>query len=71
MPDKAPTGPIDYAKLARLSLAGGTISSITLQAAFIAAQAGQPITMELLREAVKLETIKAEKALDQTLVADW
>jgi len=71
IPATAPTEQIDFKKLARLVLAGGSIRNIVLQAAFIAAEAEQPITMQCLYEAVRQEYIKAEKTLDANLVKDW
>jgi hypothetical protein len=71
IPATAPTEQIDFKKLARLVLAGGAIRNIVLQAAFMAAEAEQPITMQCLYEAVRQEYIKAEKTLDANLVKDW
>ncbi len=70
-PANAPTENIDFKKLARLVLAGGAIRNIVLQAAFMAAEAKQPITMQCLHEAVRQEYVKAEKTLDSNLVKDW
>lgn len=71
IPADAPTENIDYEKLGRLVLAGGAIRNITLQAAFMAAEMRQPITMQCLYQAVRQEYIKAEKTLDVKLVSDW
>ena len=71
MPDNAPTDNIDYQKLSRLALSGGMIRNIALQGAFMAAAAGQSITMQHLLEAVRQEYVKAEKTLDENLVIDW
>ncbi|MEE8057939.1 MAG: ATP-binding protein [Pseudomonadales bacterium] len=70
-PSTAPTRDIRYEKLARLSLAGGAIRNIALQAAFSAAAAGQDITMTHLLQACRQEYLKAEKTLTEGLVADW
>ncbi|WP_428243409.1 ATP-binding protein [Gynuella sp.] len=71
LPAAAPKQDIDYDKLARLSLAGGSIRNITLHAAFVAANEEQAISMQHLLTAVRQEYLKAEKALDESLVQDW
>lgn len=71
LPADAPTAALDFTKLARLSLAGGAIRNITLQAAFIAADQGQPMNMMHFLEAVKEDYLKTEKTLDSSLVHDW
>jgi hypothetical protein len=63
LPDTAPTFEIDYAALARLQLTGGHIRSVALNAAFMAAAAGEPITMPRLRLAVQREAAKLERTL--------
>ncbi|MEE8058991.1 MAG: ATP-binding protein [Pseudomonadales bacterium] len=70
-PDNAPTGVLDYAKLARLNLAGGSIRNIVLHAAFAAAAAQQAIDMAHLLHATRHEFIKTEKTLTEGLVKDW
>jgi SpoVK/Ycf46/Vps4 family AAA+-type ATPase len=56
IPKAAPVKDIDYDFLARqFDLAGGSIKGAALHAAFLAADAGQPITMELLMMALKRE----------------
>ena len=71
LPEQAPTDNIDFTKLARLSLAGGAIRNIILQAAFMAAEGQQSISMHYLREAAQQEYMKSEKTLDDSLVRDW
>ena len=71
IPDSAPQNGIDNGKLARLVLSGGSIRNIALQAAFIAADAGQDIAMEHLLAATREEYLKTGKTLDETLVWDW
>ncbi|ODS24437.1 hypothetical protein AB835_03825 [Candidatus Endobugula sertula] len=70
-PAIAPTTAIDYHKLARLILAGGSIRNIALHAAFRAAEEEQDITMAHLLHATRREYEKAEKTLDEGLVGDW
>jgi AAA+ superfamily predicted ATPase len=53
---------VDYRSLARsYELAGGNIRNALLRAAFLAADQGQSITMDILQRAVKLEYRDAGK----------
>ena len=53
---------VDFTQLAtEYQLAGGNIRNPLLRAAFLSADAGGPITMELLQRAVKLEYRDAGK----------
>jgi AAA+ superfamily predicted ATPase len=61
IPADAPVGDIDFAALARLSLAGGSIRSIALSAAFKAADAGESIGQAVLIEAARAEFAKLER----------
>jgi len=67
----APLGDLDYAKLARLSVSGGTIRNIATNAAFRAAAEGSAIGMSHLRDAAKLEYGKAQHILTAQDVGDW
>jgi hypothetical protein len=66
LPDSAPKGEIDYAALARMQLTGGHIRSVALNAAFIAAATGQPITMPHLRLAAQREAAKLERSISES-----
>jgi hypothetical protein len=70
-PAQAPTRGLDADKLARLSVAGGNIRSIALNAAFLAADAGEPITMGHLFRAAQSEYAKLEKPLTDAETAGW
>ena len=70
-PAAAPLNGLDYSKLARLTVSGGSIRNIALHAAFYAAPQDQAITMAHLLHAARLEYAKTEKTLDESLVADW
>lgn len=70
-PRTAPLLDIDFAKLARLSMAGGNIRNIALTAAFQAADSGNAITMAQLREAAQYEAGKRERALSDAEVRGW
>lgn len=70
-PSATPTKDLDVSKLAQLTVAGGTIRSIALHAAFTAADAGVPVGMrEVLRAAIA-EYAKLERLLTDTETAGW
>jgi hypothetical protein len=56
---------IDYDRLARLNLTGGSIHNIALAAAFAAASAGGKVTMPILLEAARLEMRKLERPINE------
>ncbi len=63
-PKDAPLDPgVDVDRLARLNVAGGTIRSIALNAAFLAADGGEAIGMTHLARAARVEFAKMEKPL--------
>jgi len=70
-PPAAPLGSIDIGKLMRLSLSGGHIRNLALNAAFLAADEGSPITMGHLRCAAESEFAKLERPLPAADVGDW
>jgi len=70
-PASTPTEGLDVAKLARLNVAGGNIRNIALNAAFLAADAGEPVRMSHLREAAKSEYIKLERTLTEVEIGGW
>lgn len=70
-PPKTPTQALDALKLAKLNIAGGNIRNIALNAAFLAADAGEPVQMKHLLQAAKTEYAKLEKNLTESEVAEW
>ncbi len=70
-PVMAPTEGLDMERLAQLNVAGGNIRNIALNAAFIAADAGEPIRMEHLLRAARHEYAKLEKPLTSTEMRGW
>jgi hypothetical protein len=70
-PATLPTEGIDIDKLAHLSIAGGNIRNIAVNAAFGAARDATPVTMRLLREAARAEYAKLEKTLASSEVDGW
>ncbi len=54
---------VDLARLARLNLTGGNIHNVALNAAFLAAHAGTPVTMSLILSAARSEFRKLGRPL--------
>lgn len=70
-PTQTPTKKLDYELLAKLEVAGGNIKSIAMNAAFIAAEADEPIQMKHLLQATRSEYIKIEKVLTDAEIRGW
>ncbi|MEO1126892.1 MAG: AAA family ATPase [Cyanobacteria bacterium J06639_16] len=70
-PATVPTADLSPAKLARLNVAGGNIRNIALNAAFLAADAGESVQMKHILEASHSEYIKLEKPLSDTEIKGW
>ncbi|MEO0934537.1 MAG: ATP-binding protein, partial [Cyanobacteria bacterium J06641_2] len=70
-PKNTPTEGLDEWKLARLQVAGGNIRNIALNAAFIAAQAGEVVKMQHILQAAKSEYTKMERPLTDVEVKGW
>ena len=70
-PPDAPTAGLDLGKLARLNLAGGNIRNVALNAAFLAAAAGEPVGMDHVLAAARQEYAKLEKPLTEAEIGGW
>ncbi|TVR78085.1 MAG: ATP-binding protein [Rhodospirillales bacterium] len=70
-PAETPRQNLDVACLARLNLPGGNIRNIALNAAFLAAEAGQPVGMAHLLRAARSEYAKLEKPLSAAELGGW
>jgi ATPase family associated with various cellular activities (AAA) len=70
-PAQTPTDGLDLSKLSRLNVAGGNIRNIAMNAAFHAAEAGEPVRMIHLREAAKSEYAKLERPLTEAEIRGW
>jgi ATPase family associated with various cellular activities (AAA) len=70
-PSNTPTQGLDAVQLARLSVAGGNIRNIALNAAFLAADAGEAVQMKHLLRAAQSEYAKLEKPLTEAEVGGW
>ena len=58
-------------RLAQLTVAGGSIKNIALNAAFIAADEGSPIRMGHLQRAARAEYDKLSKPLTEGELSGW
>lgn len=70
-PANTPAQGLDWVKLGRLNVAGGNIRNIALNAAFLAADAGERVQMKHLLAAARSEYNKLEKSLTDAEVRDW
>ena len=70
-PAATPVDEIDHAKLARLSMSGGNIRNIALNAAFLAADQGTPVRMSHLLQAAHSEAAKRDRPLSDAETRGW
>jgi len=64
-PQEMPKKELDYDRLARLNVTGGHIHNIAINAAFLAARAGSPVTMTVVLEAARAEFRKIERPINE------
>ena len=62
-PPALPTGAVDVDWLAKLDVTGGSIRNMAIGAAFLAAEAGEPVGMAHLLGAARTECAKLDKPL--------
>jgi ATPase family protein associated with various cellular activities (AAA)/winged helix domain-containing protein len=65
LPPETPSEGLDYDRLARLTVTGGNIHSIALNAAFAAAQSGRAVTMPVTLSAARMEMRKLDKPIHE------
>jgi ATP-dependent 26S proteasome regulatory subunit len=70
-PPATPAEGLDVDRLARLNVSGGNIRNIAMNAAFLAAEAGQPVRMPHLAAAARGEFTKLEKPLSEAELGGW
>jgi SpoVK/Ycf46/Vps4 family AAA+-type ATPase len=70
-PVQTPVDRLDISKLAKLHVAGGNIRNIALNAAFLAADANEPVRMSHLLRAARTEYAKIEKPLTDAEIGGW
>lgn len=64
-PPEMPREGLDFNRLARLNLTGGSIHNIALNAAFLAAGAGEVVTMPLVLAAARTEFRKLDRPVNE------
>jgi hypothetical protein len=64
-PAGAPLRAVDFDRLAQLDLTGGNIHGIAINAAFMAAAAGTPVTMDVLLDACRIELRKLDRPVNE------
>jgi hypothetical protein len=64
-PQDMPKSKLDYDRLARLNVTGGHIHNIAINAAFLAARAGSPVTMTMVLDAARAEFRKLERPINE------
>ncbi|MBX3010855.1 MAG: ATP-binding protein [Caldilineaceae bacterium] len=70
-PAQTPTTGLAAEKLAKLTVTGGNIRNIALHAAFLAAEAAEPVQMAHLLAATRVEYAKLEKPLTEAEIRGW
>ncbi len=70
-PSEMPRSELEIDKLARLSVAGGSIRNIALNAAFLAAEDGAAVGMGHLLQAAHNEYMKSQKTIPEREIRDW
>jgi SpoVK/Ycf46/Vps4 family AAA+-type ATPase len=70
-PRDVPTDRVEAEALAQLNVAGGNIRNIALNAAFLAADADEPVRMTHLLRAAQAEYTKLEKPLTSAEIEGW
>jgi MoxR-like ATPase len=70
-PAAAPLDGIDHLKLARMRIAGGNIRNIAMNAAFLAADAAEPVRMRHVLAAARSEYTKLERPLTAAEFEGW
>ena len=70
-PANAPVEGLDLNRLGRLNIPGGNIRNIALNAAFLAADAGEPVRMSHLLSAARTEYAKIDKPLTEAEIGGW
>jgi AAA+ superfamily predicted ATPase len=70
-PVQTPVDGINFGRLTQLNVAGGNIRNIAMNAAFLAADAGQPVGMTHLLAAARGEYAKLEKPMSDAEFRNW
>ncbi len=64
-PEETPVNGLDYDRLAKFNITGGSIHNIALNAAFLATQEKSPVTMPFVLKSARAEYKKLERPLNE------
>ncbi|NER97011.1 MAG: ATP-binding protein, partial [Symploca sp. SIO1B1] len=64
-PKETPTEELDWERLSQFNFTGGNVHSIALNAAFMAAEAGKSVTMDVVLTAARMEFKKLDKLVNE------
>ena len=64
-PPETPISGVDFDRLARLNLAGGTIQTAAVNAAFRAARCGSAVTMQVVLASARAELLKLDRPVNE------
>jgi hypothetical protein len=70
-PQDLPQHELDPQRLAQLNVPGGNIRNIALNAAFLAADAGTPVTMRQVLHAARGEYAKLDRSINDSEIRGW
>jgi hypothetical protein len=70
-PSQTPIQGLDYQKLAQLKVAGANIRNIAINAAFLAADANEPVMMKHILQASEREYLKLKRLLTDDETKGW
>ena len=70
-PAALPREELKLDQLARLHVSGGNIRNIAMNAAFLAAEDGTPMSMTHLARAARTEHSKLEKPINEVEIGGW
>jgi hypothetical protein len=70
-PQDLPREELDPQRLAQLNVPGGNIRNIALNAAFLAADAGTPVTMQQVLRAARGEYAKLDRTVNESEIRGW
>jgi SpoVK/Ycf46/Vps4 family AAA+-type ATPase len=70
-PTDMPRRALESARLAQLNIPGGNIRNIALNAAFLAAEADAPVTMQDVLQAARTEYAKLDKTVNESEIRGW
>jgi hypothetical protein len=65
-PTQTPVDELDYSRLARVNLTGGSIHNAAINAAFLAAESDRPVNMGAVLTAIRNELIKMDRPINES-----